>query len=254
MCSISMYMVTHKPVDYVPENRTPIFVGSGVNAKGYIADNSMDNISEKNKYFCELTAYYWIWKNDKHSEYVSIEHYRRFFMKKCWFPRLLSLSDMEKYKKKHMIITTIFKRSKFTIGEFYRNRHYQEDMELVKKRIEMCHPGYVDTFERIMNSYSGPMYNMVAMPKDAFDAYCEWLFDILFFVEQNTKNIETRTPYQQRAFGFLAERLLNVWIENSGYSREVRPVYYWEDNSVLAVLKSIKKRFPISYNPTGPRG
>ena len=75
-----MYMVTHKPVDFIPEGRTPIFVGNGDNIRDYLRDNTGDNISEKNPYYCELTAMYWIWKNDSSSKYISIEHYRRFFM------------------------------------------------------------------------------------------------------------------------------------------------------------------------------
>jgi len=70
--TFTMYEVTHKPVEIVPNGRTPLFVGTGDNAKKYICDSNGDNISSKNKYYCELTAYYWIWKNDR-SDYVSIE-------------------------------------------------------------------------------------------------------------------------------------------------------------------------------------
>ena len=70
MKNITMYMVTHKSVDFVPEDRTPIFVGKGNNSDNYISDNTGENISDKNSNYCELTALYWIWKNDKKSEYI----------------------------------------------------------------------------------------------------------------------------------------------------------------------------------------
>ena len=76
---MSMYMVTHKTVNFIPDERTPIFVGKGQNKKNYLSDNIGINISNKNKNYSELTALYWIWKNDKSSSYVSIEHYRRFY-------------------------------------------------------------------------------------------------------------------------------------------------------------------------------
>lgn len=42
-------------------------------------DNTGDNISDRNRQMCELTAMYWIWKNAD-AEVVGIEHYRRRFL------------------------------------------------------------------------------------------------------------------------------------------------------------------------------
>ena len=68
----------------------PIQVGA-VNAKydlGLQRDDRInghicDNISEKNKSYCELTAIYWAWKNIReiypNLEYIGLNHYRRYF-------------------------------------------------------------------------------------------------------------------------------------------------------------------------------
>ncbi len=59
---------------------SPIHVGKA-RAKtnlSIIGDDTGDNISLKNPYYCELTATYWIWKNFK-DDIVGLSHYRRYF-------------------------------------------------------------------------------------------------------------------------------------------------------------------------------
>lgn len=80
--NIKIYVVCHKP-SYVPENPYlyPIQVGtalSGNKLEGMFHDNEGDNISDRNKTYCELTAQYWAWKNDD-ADYYGFFHYRRYF-------------------------------------------------------------------------------------------------------------------------------------------------------------------------------
>ena len=57
----------------------PVHVGSeGKQDLGYTKDNTGENISTKNPYFCELTGLYWAWKN-LNNEYIGLAHYRRHF-------------------------------------------------------------------------------------------------------------------------------------------------------------------------------
>ena len=52
------------------------------------------------------------------------------------------------------------------------------------------------------------------MRREAFQAYMAWLFPLLFATEQEMGGFtaDGRDRYQQRLGGFLAERLLNVYV------------------------------------------
>ncbi|WP_277934536.1 DUF4422 domain-containing protein [Parablautia intestinalis] len=71
---------TLKDVFPIRKFEIPIQVGAILTDKKIfsIRDDQGENISEKNRQYCELTALYWIWKNDK-SKYAGLSHYRRRF-------------------------------------------------------------------------------------------------------------------------------------------------------------------------------
>ncbi|MFV0530120.1 MAG: DUF4422 domain-containing protein [Flavobacteriales bacterium] len=76
-------LVAHHKKHYIYEDDIflPIHVGkedSKINLN-MIADNTGDNISSKNKYYCEMTATYWAWKNINDADYIGLCHYRRYF-------------------------------------------------------------------------------------------------------------------------------------------------------------------------------
>lgn len=65
---ITIGIAMHKPAP-IPHGRTylPIHVGAAIHPDVLTEiqqDNTGDNISELNPYYCELTALYWLWKNN----------------------------------------------------------------------------------------------------------------------------------------------------------------------------------------------
>ena len=78
MKNIKLIIATHKEFQ-MPQNKElylPIQVGSeGKDDLGYQRDNTGENISLLNPYYCELTGLYWAWKN-LDCDYLGLVHYR----------------------------------------------------------------------------------------------------------------------------------------------------------------------------------
>ena len=84
MKNIKIIVATHKKYQ-MPEDQMyfPVQVGAEGKTKieEYTQDNTGNNISLKNPYFCELTGLYWAWKNLE-AENIGLVHYRRYFTNK----------------------------------------------------------------------------------------------------------------------------------------------------------------------------
>ena len=76
------------------------------------------------------------------------------------------------------------------------------------------------------------IYNMFIMKKDIFDGYCQWLFDILFQVEREV-DISGYSAYDKRVFGFVSERLLDIYLEANNIGYKEVPVMFMEQQNWL---------------------
>ena len=117
-----------------------------------------------------------------------------------------------------------------TIWSQYANAHRGADIELVANVIKKLQPDYVCAMETVFNARKMSPYNMFVMRAELFDLYMTWLFEILFTAQKSIP-FEDYGPYQKRVFGFLAERLFNVWIEKMKgiYKVKYLPVVNIED-------------------------
>lgn len=220
MKTIKIFIATHKLYEFPQDNNyQPIHVGKAINQKdlGIEADNSGINISNKNDTFCELTALYWVWKNNIYSEfnYIGLVHYRRYFSgsnlslqekniaSSSELLTLMSEYDCIVSKKRNYYIETVYSH--------YKNSHFIKDLDSVRSILETYHRDYISAFDNLMRKRNLSLYNMFVMNSDSFNEYCNWLFDILFKLEQKI-DISDYDNYQRRVFGFIAERLFNVWL------------------------------------------
>lgn len=228
---ITIYVATHKKAEFPKEKiYKPIRVGAALNSDdfGYQRDDIGDNISNKNKSFCELTATYWIMKNDK-SDIVGLTHYRRYFFKKHKNNKLenvLSEQDIrEILKDKDIIVPNSTFIIKHNAEKSWEKTHIKKDYDECRKIIAEKYPDYVEAFEQFSKSRFLYICNMFIARKEIFDEYYKWLFDILFELEKRT-DISNYDDYNKRLFGFMSERLFNVWLlKHKELKIQKMPVY-----------------------------
>ena len=249
---MKLLVITHK--DYIfPENKIyyPILVGKDlhkINLK-ILADNVGENISLKNQSFCELTGLYWAFKNQeflKDAEFVGLVHYRRYFKGKLKFlnKKILREKEIQEIFATHQIILGR-KRNYFieTIYSHYKHAHNITDLEETRKIILEKYPDYIPSFDELMQEKKLSLYNMFVADKKFFLDYCQWLFDILFELEQRI-NITNYDNYQKRVFGFIAERLLNVYVrKNKLKVKEIKVVNLEGENLIKKAINLLKRKF-----------
>ncbi len=126
-----------------------------------------DNISSKNKSFCELTALYWAWKNIKklypNLEYIGINHYRRFFDFNKSFRNFYTKTeqDVKNYRINKDILTTLLKKKysivakqntyRTTLAIDYCWNHISDDYKILKNTVQKLYPEYKQSFDEILN-------------------------------------------------------------------------------------------------------
>lgn len=241
--SIHIYVCHHKP-GFVVENEVfiPIHVGSALSKSklDMQSDDGPESISEKNKEYCELTAIYWAWKNDQSADWIGLMHYRRYlaFIQQKKRPDTYGCINYKKLNeqsaeqtglnakavqdiiKKHPNVKAVLPKkwpvSKIgyhTIAEHYEDSdfHYAKDLKTTRRVLAEKYPEHVRHFDSVMQSKDGYFTNVFLLERQLFDQYCEWLFDVLFEVENRT-DLTNYSSAGRRIYGYLAERLINVFI------------------------------------------
>ena len=236
---IKMLVALHKPY-WLPQDDVyaPIRVGGAAipGLEAALSDDQGNNISNKNKYYCEMTALYWAWKN-LDADYVGLVHYRRYFAGKRplagKFARIATRAEIEAALQKAPVILPKPRNYWIeTTYSQYAHAHHAEDLDAVRAILAQQYPAYLAAFDRVMGRTKGHRFNMMVMRRDYFDRYCEWMFDVLARTEEQI-DWHAYSAYDQRVFGFLAERLMDVWIETNEVPYTEMPVVFLESQHWL---------------------
>lgn len=245
--NIKIFVAYHKKSPIIKTDcLIPIQVGRVLSKEklDIIGDNIGNNISSKNPYYCEITALYWAWKNQENfdnPDYIGLFHYRRLFdFNNCNEPFFYDFSKKTcdkfgwndetiiKFCQNYDIISSPivdvhppFKENKtISVKKLYKISHRLSDLKTTIKIIKEKYPEYYQPAKEYINGKKTSYFNMVIMKKKFFNNYCQWLFNILSEVENHITI--PADPYQSRVFGFLAERLLNIYVRKLEENKNIK--------------------------------
>ena len=231
----------------------PIQVGKAVSSLDLPmqGDDEGDNISAMTPYYCELTAHYWYWKNRPHTRYVGLCHYRRYFdfahpvlplrnvrivpqsAADGW---LSGLPDLDKVFSRYDIVLAKRKVYPLSLRYDYAMYHIVNDISILEEVIAELTPEYSKAFDEVINCGNRlSHFNMFITRDIVFEEYSEWLFTIL--EEVGRRICISGYKDQARVFGYLAERLLNVYVRARKLKVKYVPVVKVSDAKEISPLE-----------------
>lgn len=191
----------------LPSYVTPIQAGSAL-AEQRIADvqdNTDDNISAKNRNYCELTATYHAWKHCE-AAYKGICHYSRVF-------------DISDEQMRELLQAG----ERWDVILPYPTVHYpdisaqhsrwvrESDWNAMLRVLGQLEPEYLKTYEEsvLAGEHFFHNYNMLIAKAEVFDDYCEFLFRVL----ERTECLTTPRGWERadRFAGYLGENLTTLY-------------------------------------------
>ena len=221
-------VASHKPYD-MPEADIyqPVLAGASVSdvflPQGWKADNTGDNISDLNPYYCELTAYYWAVRNaDPKVSYIGLVHYRRLFGKKKSGP--VTEEELKSYLPGARVFVPR-PRNYFIddLGSHYAHTLDAAHLDAVRSALKKVSPDYVSSWDKILKDRDGYMFNMNIMERKLAVEYLDWLMKVLGEVCKKTDPSKGLSEFDRRFPGRLSELLFNCWLEHEVNMGKIDP-------------------------------
>ena len=223
-----------------------------------LGDDTGDNISNKNRNYCEATILYWMWKNYEklgNPDYIGLLQYRRHFV-------LNSEYAQSNYKGNihNLIIEEYFTQdSQYKIGlmpqyinkildsydgifcvndakqtvQSYKANHHSQDIKYWEKTLEIIKDDWPQYYPAATKYNYGTIHawsNCFVMKKEDFVEYCPFLFDVLAKIDSFAKDeYEKMTIEQMRVPAYISETLLGIfyiYLSNKGRKFKSVPLLY----------------------------
>ena len=208
-----------------------IQVGKALHPKeyfGYLCDNEGDNISEKNSSYSEWTALHWGWKNIHDTKYLGLCHYRRYFdidITDESIEKIMKNCDMIVIKQTYPMIS----KSERPLNLMIQTS--KEDYYIFLDTLLEIHSSYKrEILNYFYNSRTSFPYSMFIARKELFDEFCEFIFPVLFSVEEKIK--KHGYTRQRRVMGYLGEYSLGLFIACKHLRYYSVPLKFYSDKEI----------------------
>ena len=262
--SIVVAVATHKPYRMPTDPiYLPLHVGAALRPEvcaGMQGDNTGDSISERNPYYSELTGLWWLWRNVE-ADYRGLVHYRRHLESPSILRRrardpldrvvmgeellpLLEQSGVVVARRRNYYIETVYSHYAHTFDAL--------QFDECRRVLKGLSPEYVPYWDRLMCSRGAHIFNMFVMRSDILDAYCSWMFQVLFELERRI-DPASYDAFGARYLGRVSERLLDPWLWANGIKPVELPVVSPEPVDWVAKIsgflaaKFLGKRYEKSF-------
>lgn len=212
VCIYMAKSIYDKPLQssYVsPAYERAIQVGAALTTErlepGILTDCEGDNISSRNRQYCELTALYWIWKHST-EDIVGLSHYRRHFILPDSWQEVMVSQNID-------VVLPVPTYVAPSIDGNYRERHDPLDWDYLLEYLQDKFPA---DYEIAKTVFSGNLYspcNMFIMRRAILDDLCTWMFPILDAVVEHGG--EKEDTYLNRYPGFISERLITLFFHKN---------------------------------------
>lgn len=193
----------------VPEYVCPIQVGAALTDQVIteVRDNCGENISRKNRNYCELTATYFEWKNSN-AAYKGLCHYRRIFD--------LTDEQMKMLLAQQEDVDVILPYPSIHYPDISRQHERyvsDEDWDAMLQAMKEVAPEYYRSLDVILGEQYFYNFNMLIAQKEVFDDYCNFLFSVL----ERTEELTTPKGWERadRFAGYLGENLTTVYFRKN---------------------------------------
>lgn len=267
MSTVKIFVGYHKPYQLLKGNVfQPIHLGRAVaNQKAkdgtntandlqwlkdnMIGDDTGDNISEKNRRYCELTGIYWIWKNYSqigNPDYIGFMHYRRHFIfdddvfvkytphelhEKTYskinvgcvydgYEEYFGITDkmikkiLQNYDAILPLRCDLSKRRIASITDDYTNYiegTHKKDLSILVNSVRKKYPEYAKILQSRLKSSDKRCFQSFVLKKEIFFDYCSFLFSILDDVDSRI-DVSKYSVNGKRTIGYLGEILFDTYM------------------------------------------